>query len=87
MVQSDRMMCDIDVRMKQRCGSEFLHAERMAHVDVPRCLLNVCEEQADVSTARTARPWVVCFSSSNSNNVSPPLLQFLMSVACRLMNS
>ena len=36
----------------------------------------------DVSTVRQ---WVVCFSSSNSDSVSAPLVQISMSRACRLL--
>jgi len=29
--QSDKMASDIEVRMKQRCVTEFLHAEKKLH--------------------------------------------------------
>ena len=32
--QSDRMMSDIEVRLKQRCVIEFLHVEKMALTDI-----------------------------------------------------
>ena len=32
--QSDRMVSDMEVRMKQRCGAEFLHVGEMAPTDV-----------------------------------------------------
>jgi len=32
--QSDKMVSDIEVRMKQSCGIEFLHVENMAVVDI-----------------------------------------------------
>ena len=38
--QSDRM----EVCMKQRCVFEFLHAEKMAAIDIQQCLLNVYED-------------------------------------------
>ena len=53
----------MDVHMEQRCGTVFLHAEKMAPTDIYRCLLNVCEDQTvDVSTVRR---WLVHFSSGN----------------------
>ena len=39
--QSDRMVSDMEVWMKQRCGTEFLHAEKMALTDIHGHLLNV----------------------------------------------
>ena len=51
--QSDRMVSDVEMRMKQRCGIEFLHEEKMAPTDVDRQLLNVYGDQtADVGTVR-----------------------------------
>jgi len=32
--QSDKMVSDMEARMKQRCGTEFLHMEKMAPCDV-----------------------------------------------------
>ena len=58
-------------------------AEKAASTNIHWHLLNVYEDQTmDVSTMR---PWVVCFSSVNSNGVSPPLMQVFMSAACRLL--
>ena len=34
---------------------------------------------------RAVRQWVVSFSSSNSDSVSPLLVQIFMSTACRLL--
>jgi hypothetical protein len=39
--QSDKMASDMEVRLKQRCVTEFLHAEKNTHNDIHRCLLNV----------------------------------------------
>ena len=39
--QSDRMVSDIKVCMKQRCVTEFLHVEKMAPIDIHQRLLNV----------------------------------------------
>ena len=51
--QSDRMVSDVQVNMKKRCGIEFLHLEKMAPVDIHQCLLNIYGDQiVDVSTAR-----------------------------------
>jgi len=32
--QPDKMGSDKDMRMKQRCGMEFLHVEKMAFTDI-----------------------------------------------------
>ena len=64
--QSDIMVSDMEVWMKQRCGIEFLHAEKMAPIDIHQHLLNFSEEQTvDVSTVRW---WMVCFSSCDSDS-------------------
>ena len=78
--QSDRMVSDVEMRMKQRCGIEFLHEEKMAPTDVDRQLLNVYGDQtADVGTVRQ---WVVCFSSGESKIQS----MFWISVhSCHIM--
>ena len=63
--QSDKMASDMEVRMKQRCVTEFLHAEKLAPNDIHRRLLNVYGDQTvDVSTVRR---WVACFSSGDSD--------------------
>ena len=55
----------------------------MASIDIGGHLLNVNGDQTvDVSTVRQ---WVVCFSSDNINSGSPPLVQIVTSVACRLL--
>ena len=43
--QSGKMVSDMEVRMKQRCVIEFLHAEKIAPNDIHRRLLNVYGEQ------------------------------------------
>ena len=64
--------------MKQRCGTEFLHMEKIAPTDIHQHSLNISVDQTvDVSTERL---WVVHFSSG-----SPQLLQTFTSVACRLL--
>ena len=75
--QSDTMVSAIEVRMKERCGIEFLHVEKMAPTDFHGCLLNIYGDQAvDVSTVRQ---WVVCFSSDSNDSGSPLLVQIFMS--------
>jgi len=32
--QSDRMVSDMEVKMKQRCGTEFLPAEKMVRTGI-----------------------------------------------------
>ena len=62
------MASDREAWMKQRCVTEFLHAEKMAPTDIHWCLLNVDGNQkVDVSTVRR---WVVCFSSGNKDSGS-----------------
>ena len=41
--QSDQTASDMEVHMKERCVTEFLHAEEMAPTDINRYLLNVYE--------------------------------------------
>jgi len=68
--QSDKMASDMEVRMKQRCVIEFLHAERIAPIDIHRRLLNVYGAlTVDVSTVRR---WVVRFSSGDSDVKDKP---------------
>ena len=37
----DKMAADVEVGMKERCGTEFLHVEETAPIDIHQCLLNV----------------------------------------------
>jgi len=68
--QSDIMASDMEVRMKQRCVIEFLHAKKIVTNDIHQCLLNVYRDQTvDVSTARQ---WVARFSSGNSDMKDKP---------------
>ena len=81
--QSDRMASDMEVHMKQRYVTEFLHTEQMALIDIHQCLLNVYGDQTvDVSTMRQC---MVCFSTGNSDSGSPPLVQAFMSMPCRFL--
>jgi hypothetical protein len=68
--QSEKMASDMEVRMKQRCVIEFLHAEKIAPNDIHRCLLNVYGDQTvDVSTVRR---WVELFISGYSDMKGKP---------------
>ena len=81
--QSDKMLPDIEVYLKQRCGIEFLHVEKIAPFDFHLHLLNVHEDQTvDVSTVRW---WVVCFSSGDSGSGLSQLVQIVVNLACRLL--
>ena len=60
----------MEARMKQRCIIEFLHAEKIAPIDIHRRLLNVYGDQTvDVSTVRR---WVVRFSSGDNDLKDKP---------------
>ena len=51
--QSDRMESDREVHVKQRCGIEFPHMEKMLPTELHQCLLNVYGDQTeDVSTVK-----------------------------------
>ena len=51
--QSDKRASNMAMRMKKRCVTEFLHAEKIAPIDIHQCLLNVYGDQTvDVSTVR-----------------------------------
>ena len=39
--QSDKMVSDMEVHMKQRCATEFLHVEKIAPIDIHQSLLNI----------------------------------------------
>jgi len=54
--QSDRTVSDVKVLMKKRCIIEFLHAEKMASIDIHWRLLNFyanggCEHSEEVDGA------------------------------------
>jgi len=59
------MASDMEVHMKQRCGTEFLCMQKMAATDIPWHLLNVYGDQP--ATVSTVRQWVVRFCSGNSD--------------------
>ena len=67
---SDTMVFDMEMWVKQRCGIEFLHVEKIVPTDIHRCLLNVSGDQTvDMSTVRW---WAMCFSSGNSGVKGKP---------------
>jgi len=68
--QSDKMVSDMEVRMKQRCVIEFLRAEIIAPNDIHRRLLNVYGDQT-VGVNAVSR-WVVRFSSGDSDVKDEP---------------
>lgn len=72
---------DVEVQMKHKCVTEFLHVKKMTRTDIHQCLLNVHGDQGvDV---RPVRQWMVHISSGHSR---PPLLvQIFMSIECRLL--
>lgn len=80
--QSDKMMSDVEARMNQRVVTEFLDSEKITPTDIHQLFLNISRNQ--IVDMRTARCWVVHFSSGDSNNGSPPLVQVVTSIACRL---
>jgi len=68
--QSDQMVSDVEVHMRQRGITEFLHVEKIVPTDIHDCLLNVYGDQtADVSTERHK---VMCFSSGDSDIKDKP---------------
>ena len=64
--QPDTTVLDMEVHMKQKCVTKFLYAEKMAPIDIHRCLLNIYGDQTvDVSAVRQ---WVVRLMSGDSNS-------------------
>ena len=63
--ESDKMVSDVKVQMKQRGGIEFFHAENIASIDIHQYLWNVYGNQT--VNVSTVRQWVMHLSSSNSN--------------------
>jgi len=77
------MAFGLEVHMKQRCVTEFLHEEKIAPFDVHQRLQYVYRDQTmDVNTVKQG---VVHFSSGDSNSGSPLLVQIFMSTACRIL--
>jgi len=68
--QSDKLVCDMEVPMKQMCVIEFLHEEKMAPIDINQRLLNIHGDQTvDVNTVREC---VVCFRIDDSDMKGKP---------------
>ena len=68
--QSDKLVSDVVVHMKQRCVTEFLHEKKMAPTDIHQCLLNIYGDQTvDVGTVRQR---VVHFDSGNGDVKDEP---------------
>lgn len=80
LVQSDRRVSDMQVHMRQRCVTEFLHAEKVAPIDIHQPLLNVDGDQA--RGCEYSEAVVVHFNSSNSG--SPLVVHIFTSIAYRL---
>ena len=56
--QSDKMVSDMEMHIKQRRVTEFLHVEKTAPIVIHRQLLNVYGDQpGDVSTMREWKSW------------------------------
>ena len=73
---SDKMASDMEVHMKKKCGTEFLHAEKISPIDTHWYLLNVYREQTvDRSTVRR---WMMHSNIDDSNSESPLLVQIFM---------
>ena len=68
--QSDKMVSDMEVHVKQRCVHEFLHVEKIAPNDIHRRLLNIYGDQT--VDAGTVRRWVARFSSGDSDTKDKP---------------
>ena len=71
--QSYKMMSDMEVPMKQRHVTEFLHAEKMAPIDIHGCLLNIYGDQTVNVSAMMQ--WVEHFSSGDRDSWSHLLAQ------------
>ena len=80
--QPEKMLSAMDVCMKQRCVTEFLHAEKMTSTDIHHCLLSVSGDQTmDMSTVRE---WW-CISALGTSTVGHLWCRFLGAKACRLL--
>ena len=58
------MTSDMEAQIKQRCGTELVHA------DIRRCLLNIYGNQTVHMS--TTRRWLACYSSNDSNMKDKP---------------
>ena len=81
--QSDKKAFDMDVYMEPKCGTEFLHVEKVAPIAIHWHLLNTNGDPiVDVSTMRL---WVVHFSSGSISSGSSPLVQIFKTGSRRLL--
>ena len=81
--QFDTMAADMEACVKQRGKTEFLCVEKIALIDIHQHLLNFYGDYSvDVSTVKR---WVVHLSSGDSNGGSLPMVQVVMSMACRFL--
>jgi len=81
--QSDKMVSDVNMHMKQKCVIKILHAEKIALIDIYWCLLNI---YGDLTVdGSTVRQWVACFTISGGDSMSPQLVHIFMSMVCRLL--
>ena len=77
------MAFGLEVHMKQRCVTEFLHEEKIAPFDVHQRLQYVYRDQTiDLNTVTQG---VVHFNSGDSNSGSSLVVWMFMSTACRLL--
>ena len=83
--QADRMASDMEGHLKQKSAVEFLHAEKIAHIDIHQCLLNIYGDQTE--NVSTVRWWVMCFSNGHSNVKKKfrMAMQIFIRVICRLL--
>jgi len=58
--QSYRMESEMEVHIKQRCVTEFLHVEKIEPIDIHLLLNAYGDQTVHVSTVKR---WVVSFSS------------------------
>ena len=55
--QCDKMASDVQVPLRQRCVTEFLHMEKIAPTDIHGHLLSIDGDKSmDVSTVRCMNP-------------------------------
>ena len=67
--QSDRIASDMEVCMKQRCATEFLHVEKNLFIDIHQHLLSIYGDQKCVASGGDCWELVFCnqvFALSNS---------------------
>lgn len=69
-----QMASDMEVHMKQRCVTEFLHVEKIAPINIHWCLLNIYENQTvNMSTVRQLVAVTVTWKISHVADVDAQL--------------